>query len=98
MYKLCQCIIRIPILDCTLKKKKQKTEEVVTKKQRKNIMIWKHLKNNDLIISSKMSLDAQAMKRSVLPMDSWWSATVKSWIQSAIHCIKLFDYSKNTMG
>ena len=61
-------------------------------------MIWKHLKNNDLIISSKMSLDAQAMKRSVLPMDSWWSATVKSWIQSAIHCIKLFDYSKNTMG
>ena len=29
-------------------------------------MTWKHSKNDDLIISSEMSLDAPAMKRSVL--------------------------------
>ena len=53
------------------KKRKQKTEDLVEKKKRKNIMIWKHSKNDDLIISSEMSLDALAMKRSVLPMDSF---------------------------
>ena len=31
-------------------------------------MIWKYPKNNDLIISSEMSLDAPATKGSVLPM------------------------------
>ena len=48
-------------------------------------MIWKHSKNDDLIISSEMSLDALTMKRSVLPMDSWRSATVKSFVCYPLH-------------
>jgi len=98
MYNACQCILNThPYFGLHFGKKKKGSKKQ-RKWLRKNIMIWKHSKNDDLIISSKMSLDAQAMKWSVLSMDSWWSATVKSWIQSAIHCIQLFDDSKNTMG
>ena len=74
VYNACPCIMRTPILDCTLekkKKRKQKTEEVVMKELRKKI--WKHSKNDNLIISSEMSLDAPATKRAVLPMDSFSS-------------------------
>jgi len=40
VYNARRYIIRTPILDCTKKKwQKQKTEEVVKKNQRKNIMI-----------------------------------------------------------
>ena len=62
VYNARPCIMRTPILDCTLekKKRKQKTEEVVTKELRKKI--WKHFKNDNSIISSEMSLDAPATK------------------------------------
>ena len=53
------------------KKRKQKTEEVVTKELRKKI--WKHSKNDNSIISSEMSLDAPATKRAVLLMESFSS-------------------------
>ena len=46
MYNARPCIIPTPILGLYFKKKRrQKTEEVVTKKYRKNNMIWKHSKN-----------------------------------------------------
>ena len=81
VYNVRPCIIRTPILDCTLKKKrKQKTEEVVTEKYCKNIKIWKHSKNDDLIISSEMSLDVPATKRSVL-----------RWTLLAVSLCKIMD-------
>ena len=63
-------------------------------------MIWLHSKEYDLIISSEnMSLDIPAIHETISSSDGffWQSATVKSWILSAIHCIQLFDYSRNTM-
>jgi len=49
-------------------------------------MIWKHSKNDDLIISSEISPDAPAMKQSIFPMDSFGSQPL-----SAIHYIQLLD-------
>ena len=36
-----------------------------------HFMTWKRSKNDDLTISSEMSVDALAKKRLVLPMDSF---------------------------
>ena len=70
------CIIRTPILDCTFKKKKKeegrrKQRKWLRKNSVKTSWLGKAQKNNDLIISSEMSLNALAMKWSVLLMDSF---------------------------
>ena len=100
------CIIRTPILDCALEKKKKKEGE-----NRGSGYAKLALKNHDFNILKKrqldhlfrkiVSLDAPAIQETISSSDGffWRSATVKSWIPSAIHCIELFNYySRNTMG
>ena len=54
----------------------------------------------DHLFRKIVSLDAPAIHETISSSDGffWQSATVKSWIPSAIHCIELFDYSRNNMG
>jgi len=64
------------------KKKKQKTEEVVTKEYRKNVMIWKHSKNDNSIISLEKGTWC-IVYETISSSDGlfWRSASVKSWIR-----------------
>ena len=65
----------------------------------KKFMFWIHLKKkNDSIISLEKSLNAPAIYEIINSWEgffTWWD-TVKSLL--AIHCIRLFPYSRNTLG
>ena len=61
-------------------------------------MIWKHSKNDDWIISSEKNVTRCTGHETISSSDGlfWRSATLKSWIRFAIHCIQQskYDYIK----
>ena len=63
-------------------------------------MIWRHSENDNSIISSENYVTRCTGHETISYSDGLFrhSASVKSWIRSAIHCIQLLDYSRNTMG
>ena len=99
-YRIYPCTIRTPILDCTFKKKKKRRQKQ-----------WKWLRKNSVKTSLfgntlKTALDHLFRNvtrctgyKTISSSDGlfWRSAFVKSWIPSAVHCIQLLDYSRNTM-
>ena len=65
-------------------------------------MLLIHLKKkkDNSMISLEMSLNAPAIHEMTSSSDGffWQSVTVELWILSAIHCLQLFLYLRNTSG
>jgi len=54
----------------------------------KKVLVLDTLKEDELIISLEMSLDAPAIHETINSLEGFfaWSITVTSWLQLAIHC------------
>ena len=100
VYNACLCIIRTPILDCTLEKKKGSRKQSKWLRKSSVRTSWFGNTQKTMTWSSLQNCHLMHRPRNDQLSDGlfWRSATVKSWIPSAIHCIQLFKYLRNTMS
>ena len=86
------CIMRTPILDCTLKKKEKRSRKQ-SKWLRKNSVKTSWFGNtlNTTLDHLFRNVTRCTGHKTISPSDGlfWWSASLKSWIPATIHCIEL---------